>query len=66
MFGSALGKAENSYQISDGWFANVSSVVDADGNNFESWIDTNHNPYGYVTASFNYQVGLVLSHVRKI
>lgn len=56
MFGSAFGKEENGFQISDGWFANISTIYDPKNEEFEGWIDTNHNPYGFVTASYNFQV----------
>lgn len=56
MFGSAFGSADNKYQISDGWFANISSILDPNEDLFEDWIMTNHNPYGYVSASHNFLV----------
>lgn len=56
MFGSAIGSPDNDYQISDGWFANVSSILDVNDDKFDPAIQVNHNAYGYVTASNNYQV----------
>ncbi|CAM9966345.1 unnamed protein product [Scytosiphon promiscuus] len=59
MFGSALGSPENGYQISDGWFANITSVYDPGGDllsaDSDGAVTTNHNPYGFVDSSFNYQ-----------
>lgn len=58
MFGSALGSPETHYQISDGWFANIESAHDKDMELLaeDVPITTNHNPYGFVDSSFNYQV----------
>lgn len=58
MFGSALGSPENQYQISDGWFANITSIYDPqeDFLNPDEHISATHNPYGLIDASFNYQV----------
>lgn len=56
MFGSAWGDAVNSYQISDGWFANISMIYDPDNTLVSPSIVTNHNAYGYVTSHYNYQV----------
>lgn len=59
MFGSAFGREENGYQITDGWFANISTIYDPDRDLFQSWIDTNRNPYGFVTAAYNFQVRIL-------
>ncbi|CAB1114279.1 TYR [Ectocarpus sp. CCAP 1310/34] len=57
MFGSALGSPDNQFQISDGWFSNISSVYDPAGDllSAEADISTNHNPYGFVGSTYNYQ-----------
>ncbi|CAN0296786.1 unnamed protein product [Pylaiella littoralis] len=60
MFGSASGSPENQFQISDGWFAGITSVYDpqkvvlASAVNGTS-VTTNYNPYGFVDGSFNFQ-----------
>lgn len=56
MFGSAMGDAEKSFQISDGWFANISTIYDPDDTVAPSWLRVDHNAYGYVSAKHNYQV----------
>lgn len=58
MFGSALGSPEKHYQISDGWFANITSAYDPKSilQGDSEVISTNHNAYGLVDATFNYQV----------
>lgn len=56
MFGRAMGSAENSYQLTEGRFGSIASVLDADHTFLED-IDLNHNAYGYLSPSFNYQVG---------
>ena len=68
MFGSASGSPEKNYQISDGWFADITSVYDPNSellSGSESIISTNHNPYGFVDASFNYQVRSGVSVVHR-
>lgn len=56
MFGPAMGSAENSYQLKEGRFGGIASILDAD-HTFVENIDCNHNAYGYLSPSFNYQVG---------
>lgn len=58
MFGSALGSPENQFQISDGWFSKITSVYDPAGDllSADADISTNHNPYGFVGSTYNYQV----------
>jgi len=58
MFGSALGSPEKHFQISDGWFANITSAYDPESLLLRDWesISTNHNAYGLIDAAFNYQV----------
>lgn len=56
MFGSAFGTAENSYQISDGCFANISSIYDPNQDFIPLALETTHNAYGYITSRYNYQV----------
>lgn len=55
MFGRAMGSAENSYQVTEGRFGNISSIFDADHTLVD--MDSHHNAYGYLSPSFNYQVG---------
>ncbi|CAN0179965.1 unnamed protein product [Ectocarpus fasciculatus] len=57
MFGSALGSPENQFQISDGWFSNISSVYDPAGDLLiaDADISTNHNAFGFVGSTHNYQ-----------
>lgn len=54
MFGRAMGSAEDSYQLTEGRFGNISSILDADHN--LAGIDCHHNAYGYLSPSFSYQV----------
>lgn len=58
MFGSASGSLETQHQISDGWFAGIQSIYDKDEEllSEDVFISTNHNPYGLVDSSANYQV----------
>ena len=56
MFGSALGSAESDFQIVDGWFANITSAYDPEHTLVGQEVNTNHNPYGLVDASCNFQV----------
>ena len=58
MFGSALGSPDNQYQISEGWFAGIQSIFDKDDELLreDAAISTNHNPYGLVDSTANYQV----------
>lgn len=58
MFGSALGSPETQFQISDGWFAGVASAYDKDADllSEDSFITTNHNAFGLVDGTYNYQV----------
>ena len=56
MFGSALGSAEDQFQISDGWFAGITSAYDPDDVLADEDISPAHSPYGYVGAPYNYQV----------
>lgn len=58
MFGSAVGSPENDFQISDGWFADITSAYDPQGDLLtpEESIKTVRNPYGFVDGAFNYQV----------
>lgn len=60
MFGSALGSPENQFQISDGWFSNITSLYDPRSDILtpaESFLTTSHNPYGFVDGIYNFQVG---------
>ncbi|CAM9741455.1 unnamed protein product [Pylaiella littoralis] len=57
MFGSAYGSQDNQFQISDGWFANVTSIYDPE-NNFvtpEEHVSPTHNAFGIIDDDFNYQ-----------
>lgn len=58
MYGSALGSLETQHQISDGWFAGIQSIYDKDETllSDDVAISTNHNPFGLVDSSANYQV----------
>lgn len=58
MFGSALGSLDTQHQISDGWFAGVQSIYDKDEKllSEDPAISTNHNPFGLVDSTANYQV----------
>lgn len=56
MFGSALGSEDKQFQISDGWFAGITSAYDPEDSLVDEDIRTAHNPYGYVSALYNYQV----------
>lgn len=58
MFGSALGSLDNQHQISDGWFAGLQSIYDKDEEllSEDAAISTNHNPFGLVDSTANYQV----------
>lgn len=58
MFGSAFGSEENQFQISDGWFANITSIFDPEGDFLfpDEHISATHNAYGMIDATFNYQV----------
>ncbi|CAM9366596.1 unnamed protein product, partial [Hapterophycus canaliculatus] len=66
MFGSAMGYPENDFQISDGWFADITSAYDPDGDLLipEGSINTIRNPYGLVDGAFNYQAlpGVIRTH----
>ncbi|CAB1114283.1 unnamed protein product [Ectocarpus sp. CCAP 1310/34] len=58
MFGSALGSPVNQFQISDGWFSNITSLYDPRGDILtpaESFITTSHNSYGFVDGVYNFQ-----------
>lgn len=57
MFGSARGSPDTHFQIVDGQFANITSAWDPDHTLVGEGLATNHNPYGLVDASFNFQVG---------
>lgn len=54
--GSALGDPENDYQITDGWFANITSILDVDGNLVDPRVDPGHNMYNYIAAEYDYTV----------
>lgn len=56
MFGRAMGSSENSYQLTEGRFGGIASVLDAD-HAFVEDVHCNHNAYGYLSPSFSYQVG---------
>lgn len=55
MFGSAINSAKDNFQISSGRFRNISTIYDPDHNLIDSRIDANHNPYGYIDSTHNYQ-----------
>lgn len=56
MFGSALGSADNGYQVADGRFTNVSSIYDPNSLLVSTLVSPVHNPYGYISGTFDYQV----------
>lgn len=55
-FGSALGSPENDFMVSEGRFANISTIYDPEKNIVKRGMKSNHNAYGYVTSICNYQV----------
>lgn len=61
MFGRAVGSADNGYQISDGRFGSISAIYDPHHNLPGNGLDmgSHHNPYGYLSAPYNYQVRVV-------
>ena len=56
MFGRALGQPENSFQVTEGRFGGISSIYDPEDRRFDSRLATQHNPFGYISATSNYQV----------
>lgn len=56
MMGSAVGNPENDYQITDGWFANITSILDVDGNLVDPKVNPGHNMYNYIAAEYDYTV----------
>eukprot|EP00904_Undaria_pinnatifida_P001215 jgi/Undpi1/11094/HiC_scaffold_30.g13392.m1 len=55
MFGSALGSEDNGFMVSDGRFANVSSIYDPKSLLTSADITPVTNSYGYVSAKYDYQ-----------
>lgn len=55
-FGSALGSPENDFMVSEGRFGNISTIYDPEKNIAKGGVKSNHNAYGYVTSTRNYQV----------
>ncbi|CAM9521680.1 unnamed protein product [Ascophyllum nodosum] len=55
MFGPAMGSPDNNYQLTEGRFGTISSIYDPDDALADSRIGTNHNAYGYVSPTYNYQ-----------
>eukprot|EP00904_Undaria_pinnatifida_P001214 jgi/Undpi1/11093/HiC_scaffold_30.g13391.m1 len=55
MFGSAMGSADNGFLVSDGRFANVSSIYDPKSFLTSAGVTPVHNPYGYISAKYDYQ-----------
>eukprot|EP00904_Undaria_pinnatifida_P014260 jgi/Undpi1/9965/HiC_scaffold_28.g12419.m1 len=55
MFGRALGQPENSFQVTEGRFGGISSIYDPEDRRFDSRLATQHNPFGYISATSNYQ-----------
>ena len=60
MFGSALGSEDNGFMVSDGRFANVSSIYDPKSLLTSTDITPVTNSYGYVSAKYDYQVRVLL------
>lgn len=56
LFGSAYGTPENSYQIVDGRFPNVSSIYDPHGDLIDKWVTPSHNAYGYIGPTCDWTV----------
>eukprot|EP00903_Cladosiphon_okamuranus_P019564 g17994.t1 len=53
MFGRAMGSAENGYQLTEGRFANIATILDAENN--LPGLHCQHNAYGYLGPTFSYQ-----------
>lgn len=56
MFGRAGGQPENDFQVTEGRFGGVSTIYDPKDVLVDERIATNHNAYGYIAATNNYQV----------
>eukprot|EP00903_Cladosiphon_okamuranus_P013048 g12172.t1 len=54
-FGSAIGSPENSFMVSDGRFSNISTIYDPEKTIVRGGVRPNHNAYGYVTSTHNFQ-----------
>lgn len=42
--------------VSEGRFSNISTIYDPEKNIVKGGVKSNHNAYGYVTSTHNYQV----------
>eukprot|EP00903_Cladosiphon_okamuranus_P009855 g9365.t1 len=54
-FGDAIGDPENDFMVSEGRFGNISTIYDPEKNIAKGGVKSNHNAYGYVTSTKNYQ-----------
>lgn len=56
MYGSAMNSPENGYQISEGWFEDVTSLYDPDHEFVADIVSPGHNLYGFIDARYNFNV----------
>lgn len=56
MFGASVTSPEDNFQVSDGWFSNISSIFDPTNKVVKHRFVVNHSPFGYINALYNYQV----------